>query len=263
VVQYGETTILVDAGMSAKQICIRLETVGVNVDSLDGIVLTHEHSDHTKGVDVLLRKRGIPVYANAMTREAMQDRMKSEIAWRMFQNTQDFTIGELTVSPFNVPHDAAEPVGFVVASTTAKLGVLTDAGYVTQGVRHALRGLDAIFVEANYDMGLLEADTKRPWSIKQRISSRHGHLSNDQTAELLKDIATEQLKHVVLGHLSSDCNAPDVAMRTISAVWNELTHERPSIICATQDDATPWVEVGVKMNPLAALDGPLEQAEFL
>jgi len=211
--------ILVDAGLSARQICQRLASLEIDPHSLDGIVLSHEHSDHTRGLEVFLRKHEIPVYATALTREVLSDRCGGHIEWRIFQRGQEFSIGAVTVNAFAVPHDAVDPVGFVCCSERGeRIGVVTDLGHVTSLVRESLRGVDGLFVEANYDQGLLESDTKRPWSIKQRISSRHGHLSNEQTAELIRALTEDGLKAVVLGHLSGDCNTPEVAAQAVNAV---------------------------------------------
>ncbi|MGB0774402.1 MAG: MBL fold metallo-hydrolase [Akkermansiaceae bacterium] len=250
-VQCGQTTLLVDAGLSAKQLCLRMNAMGVDPDSLDGILLTHEHSDHARGVDVLLRKRDIPVYANAMTREALSYKMTSTIPWRVFRSGQDFSLGELDIHAFRIPHDAAEPVGFVLDSTFARLGMVSDVGHVTQLMRERMKGSDAIYIEANYDPILLERDTKRPWGTKQRIASRHGHLSNAQTAEFLREIVCEKLKVVMLAHLSSDCNSPELATKTIRDSLLTSPHPSADVYCAAQHQPTQWVELTPAANPHA------------
>jgi len=189
---------LIDAGLSAKQILLRLEKVGVDPEKLVGILLTHEHSDHTRGLDVFLRKRNIPVYANALTKEALEYSFKSEVKWKVFQTGQAFIVKDLSITAFPIPHDAAEPVGFVLENEEARFGLVTDVGYITQSMRIHLKDADALFVEANYDEALLEADTKRPWATKQRISSRHGHLSNTQAGELIADVGCENISVVTV-----------------------------------------------------------------
>jgi len=254
---------LIDVGLSAKQIVIRLEQIGINPDSLAGVFLTHEHSDHARGLDVFLRKRDIPVYANALTKEALEYGMKSDIKWKVFQTGQAFEINDLTVTAFAIPHDAAEPVGFVLESATARFGLVTDVGYITQSMRMNLKGADALFVEANYDEELLEQDTKRPWATKQRISSRHGHLSNTQAGELIADIGCEKLKCVLLGHLSSDCNNADVATKTVLPLISSL--KVSDLICASQNEPTEWLEFGrepSKEDLLISLSGDLQQADL-
>ncbi len=242
-VSCGNTHVLVDAGLSAKQLVLRMESLGVAPEQLDGILLTHEHSDHARGVDVLLRKREIPVYANALTREALSYKMKSAVPWRVFRSGQDFELGDLSVNAFRIPHDAAEPVGFVLQGGSARLSMVSDVGHVTHLMRESLRSSDGIYIEANYDPQLLEQDTKRPWATKQRIASRHGHLSNEQTAELLGEIACEKLKVVMLSHLSSDCNCPDMAARIIAERLTGCGLADVSVQCAHQHEPTGWVEI--------------------
>ena len=258
VVSCASGVYLIDVGLSAKQIASRLEQRGIDPDSLSGIFLTHEHSDHARGLDVFLRNRDIPVYANALTKEALQRGMKSDIRWKVFQTGQSFEIEELLVTAFSIPHDAAEPVGFVLESRTARFGLVTDVGYITQSMRVHLKGSDALFIEANYDEALLEADTKRPWATKQRIASRHGHLSNTQAGEFIADIGCEKLRCVLLGHLSSDCNNASLATETIRPLLSSL--QVTDLICADQHEPTEWFEFGnkhCKNESLVALRGDL------
>jgi len=241
-VQCGNTRILVDAGLSAKQLVLRLAMLGVSPDDLDAILITHEHSDHARGIDVLLRKRSIPIYANIFTREALETKMKSEIPWRVFRSGQSFEVGELSVQSFKIQHDAAEPVGFVLNGQGVQLGMVSDVGHVTHPMRESLRGSHAIYIEANYDEAMLERDTKRPWSTKQRIASRHGHLSNTQTAEFLHEIACKKLGAVMLCHLSSDCNSAELAIRTVSDSLTKRGLTDIAIHCAQQDEPTEWIQ---------------------
>ena len=250
--------LLVDAGLSARQLSQRLEKLGLDPHSLDGILLSHEHSDHTRGLEVFLRKHRIPVYATALTREALQDRCGAHVEWRLFQRGCDFEVAGMTVSSFAVPHDAVDPVGFVCRSRSgARIGIATDLGHVTSLVRESLRGVNGLFVEANYDQYLLESDTKRPWSIKQRISSRHGHLSNAQTAALVEELMEDGLRSVVLGHLSRDCNTPEVAVCAL----REGKARRLPIRVSSQGEPTPWVSLEVP--GAAALCAVQEQQELL
>ena len=242
-IQCGSTRILVDAGLSAKQLTLRLEALGVSADDLDGILITHEHSDHARGIDVLLRKRRIPVYANLFTREALEHQMKSDISWKVFRNGQPFELGDFNINAFTIPHDAADPVGFTIQSSKTKLSMISDAGHVTKLMKENLRGSHGIYIEANYDIALLDRDIKRPWSTKQRIASRHGHLSNEQTAEFLEEIACEKLKQVVLCHLSSDCNCPKIAVETITKVFEKRNLPQVNIHCSQQDQVTPWIQI--------------------
>lgn len=260
----GATRILIDAGLSAKQLVVRMESIGVKPESLSAIFLTHEHSDHARGLDVFLRKREIPVFANAMTKEALQWGMKSEVLWKVFQTGNDFEFCDLKVHAFPIPHDAAEPVGFTIQGNETKFGLVTDVGYVTEAMRVHLKDAHGLFVEANYDEGLLEEDTKRPWSTKQRIASRHGHLSNVQAGELLVDVGGEDLTNVVLGHLSSDCNTAKHATETIYGQLKPSGLSHVELICASQSAPTEWIEFGVVASPSRSLleSTPLKQSEL-
>ncbi len=243
IVRSGKTTILIDAGLSAKQLVERMQGVGVNPDKLDGIVLTHEHGDHTRGIDVLCRKRKLAIYCNIRTREVLRPKIQSDVSWRLFDSGDAFPVGDIRIQSFYIPHDAVEPMGFVFVNGAGRLGLVSDIGHVTTLVKDHLAGVDTLFVEANYDDLMLQNDTKRPWSTKQRISSRHGHLSNAQAAELVTAVASERLHRVVLGHLSRDCNAPDVATAAIQKSLQELGHHDVRVGCAGQEDVIPFEPV--------------------
>ncbi|MEN3943891.1 MBL fold metallo-hydrolase [Prosthecobacter sp. SYSU 5D2] len=244
-VSTGRTTLLIDAGLSAKQICLRLAAAGYTLDQIDGILLTHEHQDHTNGLEVLSSKRPLPLYATALTREILQGSLKfrSAPSWRMMTTGSAFDFQDLRIECFPVPHDAVDPVGFVIADEESRLGVLSDVGFVTNLIKDRLKAADSLFVEANYDTQLLEADTKRPWATKQRISSRHGHLSNDQAAELIESVAHSGLHHVVLGHLSDDCNDPDRASKRIQESLQRVGVHETRVVCASRRCLTPTIEV--------------------
>jgi len=150
----------------------------------------------------------------------------------------------MKVNTFHIPHDAAEPVGFVLETELARFGLVTDVGCVTQVMRESLKEADGLFIEANYDEELLENDTKRPWMTKQRISSKHGHLSNTQTGELIAEVGCEKLNCVLLGHLSSDCNTDEKVISTIKPLLGKVGLDHVKLVCAKQDTPTEWVEFG-------------------
>lgn len=239
------TTLLIDAGLSAKQVCLRLAAAGFSLEQLDGILLTHEHQDHTNGLEVLSSKRTLPIYCTALTQETLLGSLKfrQTPSWRLMTTGSAFEIQDLRIESFPVPHDAVDPVGFVIADAEARLGILSDVGHVTNLIKDRLRSSDSLFVEANYDTQLLEADTKRPWATKQRISSRHGHLSNDQAAELLEAIAHPGLHHVVLGHLSDDCNDSDRVVKRMQESLHRVGVKDTRVLCAERHSLTPTVEV--------------------
>ena len=245
VVATDDTLLLIDAGLSAKQICLRLAAAGYSIDSLDGILLTHEHQDHTGGLEVLSSKRALNLYCTALTQETLAGSLtfRSAPNWRIMNSGGAFSFRDLQIECFSVPHDAVDPVGFVIADEESRLGVLSDVGFVTNLIKDRLRRSDSLFIEANYDTQMLEADTKRPWATKQRISSRHGHLSNEQAAELLEEIAHPELHHVLLGHLSDDCNCPDRASRRIQESLHRAGARDARVLCAERHRPTPTVEV--------------------
>jgi phosphoribosyl 1,2-cyclic phosphodiesterase len=267
-VSTGRTTLLIDAGLSAKQICLRLAAAGYTLDQIDGILLTHEHQDHTNGLEVLSSKRSLPLYATALTREILQGnlRFRSAPSWRMMTTGSAFDFQDLRIECFPVPHDAVDPVGFVIADEESRLGVLSDVGFVTNLIKDRLKAADSLFIEANYDTQLLEADTKRPWATKQRISSRHGHLSNDQAAELIECVAHTGLNHIVLGHLSDDCNDPDRASRRIQESLQRVGIHDTRVVCASRRCLTPTIEVArrrvvISLSVTAQVQ-PMQQMAF-
>lgn len=240
VVESEGLRLMIDAGLSSRQLVARLKAIGIDPSSLDGILLTHEHGDHVRGLKVFLRQFQIPVYASPHTAHVVKETGINGGQWKHFEPGHAFEIGGTRIEPFSTQHDAVDPVGFVVANSSRRFGLVSDAGDVCKNMTDRLRGCDGLFVEANYDCKLLEADIKRPWSIKQRISSRHGHLSNAQVATLMTEICHPALARIVLGHLSSDCNTPEIALNSLRACLEQLGRADISIHCAAQEEPTEW-----------------------
>lgn len=258
VVRLGGTCVLVDAGLSARQLCLRLEAVGISPDELSAIVLTHEHSDHVRGIDVFCRKRKLPVYATAHTCELVREKVRSEVQWHPFEAGSAFRLGGIETETFAVPHDAVDPVGFVFRNGSASVGAISDLGHATRAVVERLRGVTTLFAEANYDEAMLQNDTRRPWATKQRISNRHGHLSNEQTAALIREVASPGLCRVVLGHLSDDCNCPDLAARIArEALAGENTPSGEVLVeCAGRREPLPLRPAARMENDTASVPVP-------
>jgi phosphoribosyl 1,2-cyclic phosphodiesterase len=212
----GNTRLLIDAGFSAKQIRERLASLGRAPENLSGILLTHEHTDHTNGLGTLCSKVPIPIYCNRLTKEAVELQFKTKFDFRIFSTGASFELGEIGVETFSVPHDAYDPVGFVLAGHNCRIGFLTDLGHATKLVMERVRSSNVLVLETNHDMKLLQDDLKRPWSVKQRILSRHGHLCNDAAANVVEELLSAELRHVYLGHLSRDCNKPELAYRIVT-----------------------------------------------
>ncbi|MDA0745389.1 MAG: MBL fold metallo-hydrolase [bacterium] len=215
-VQHGTTRVLVDAGLAGKRIEERLNAVEVDPASLQGIVVSHEHSDHIHGVGVLARRFGLPVYMTEGTLQASKKTFRGTERVRTFANDEIFAIGDLEFQPYALSHDAADPVNFVVDGGGSRLGIATDMGVVTQLVYQRLRNADLVILESNYDRELL-MNGPYPWDLKRRISGNRGHLPNDRAAETLSDLAVEGLQQAVLAHLSDKNNRPDLASEACRA----------------------------------------------
>lgn len=212
--QTANTRVLVDAGFSAKRLGELLAGVGEQLAAIDAIFLTHEHGDHAAALSGLARHPQIKVFANRATAQALQAGLKHRVDWQLFETGTTFRFRDLEVTSFSVPHDAQDPVGFLIAhgeddllSPRRSLAWLTDLGHTPQLVRERVRDADVLVVEANHCPAMLQADTKRPWSTKQRIGGRHGHLSNTGARELLESVASPRWRHVFFTHLSRDCNS--------------------------------------------------------
>lgn len=240
VVDCGGVRLLIDAGLSAKQLTLRLAQVGVPPESLNGILLTHEHGDHVRGLRIFLKQYPTPVFTTHATAQVVRETGIEGGRWKLFEAGQAFAIGHATIETFATQHDAVDPVGFVVRHQDKSLGLVSDAGHVTHNMTVKLYGLHGLFIEANYDEELLEADAKRPWPVKQRISSRHGHLSNTQVIDLLSQIVHPALGHVVLGHLSADCNCPELALKLLRRCLETHGNAHTNVHCACQHEPTHW-----------------------
>lgn len=231
-----ETIVMIDAGLGPRKTFARLDAAGIPLDSIGAILLTHEHGDHVGGLPALLRQIQCPVYATRLTAEEVrgQDPRNANADWQIFSSGSTFGIGQLEVTAFSVPHDAADPVGFTIRGTGASVAILTDLGHVNHSVVHHATGVNCLFVEANHDEDLLHRDTRRPFSIKQRIRSPHGHLSNNSAADLAARAATPALRSVILGHLSRDCNEPDLAVSVMRSALQAF--DGVEVLAATENE---------------------------
>lgn len=215
-VETEETRILIDAGFSARQIRQRLASIGRAPENLTGILVTHEHSDHIQGVGILGEKLRIPIYCNRPTQEALAAQLDARLDWRLFNTGSSFEVGDILVETFAIPHDAQDPVGFLLRTAAGNIGFLTDLGHVTRLVIERVRSANVLVLEANHDVKLLQNCLRRPWSLKQRILGRHGHLSNDAAADAAEQVMSADLRQLYLGHLSRECNRPELAHNVLS-----------------------------------------------
>jgi phosphoribosyl 1,2-cyclic phosphodiesterase len=237
--------LLVDGGLSARQLVLRLEQCGVTPGQLDGVLLTHEHGDHVCGLEVLCRKYGVPIYCNSLTAEAIRcGSLMAHRNWRLFRTGAEFSICDIHVQTFPVPHDAVDPVGYAFHAGSCGLGFITDLGYATKVVVERLRQVHTLVIETNHDEKLLQADQHRPWPVKQRIMSRHGHLSNAAAATVIEQLLPGKVERVVLGHLSRDCNTPALASNAVKALLEKCGRTEVEVFCASQTECSSRFRVG-------------------
>lgn len=239
-VEGADQAVLIDSGLAGKELKRRLATAGLDIQKLQAIIVSHEHRDHIQGVGVLARSLHLPVYLNAPTRKQAET-LLNKVETQLFRTGSDFVIGSLTIQPFAVSHDCADPVGFTFVRNGIKLGLATDLGVATRLVQQRLSGCHALILEANHDPQML-IDGPYPWELKQRVRSRHGHLSNFDTAELLAAVSHSRLQHVVLAHLSETNNHPDLALETVRAAFSAAPPEL-NLSAASQDQPGQVFEI--------------------
>lgn len=254
------TTVLVDAGLSAREILRRLAAVGVCADDLDGIVITHEHSDHIGGLRNLLSNVTCRVYITDETQEAYywtrgsngngdtetarrRDAVKDRTV--TIDSNTEFRIGDIDFEPFTVPHDAVDNFGFVAKNDGVRIAALTDFGHITQLICEKLRGCDAIFIESNHSRDMLRACPIYSWSLKQRIASRRGHLSNEDLSDWLSNRFDGSARHLILAHLSQRANEPHLARLTAETALRmraPLFSVETTVHLSNAKEPTPWFE---------------------
>lgn len=228
--------VLFDAGLSCRQIQRRLEAIGEDAAALDAIVVSHEHSDHIRGLEVLARKTTTPVYMTELTAGTVSwNKAAPEIVY--LEAGRGFTIGDLEIETFTVSHDAIDPVGFCVQCDDHKLSIATDLGYMTDSVRYHLTGTDLLVLESNHDLEMLKSGPY-PWEVKQRVMSRDGHLSNSAVAEFLTEDWDRRARTLVLAHLSSHNNHPVIAEMDAQRALDSVGASGTSILVASQDVPT-------------------------
>ena len=232
----GATSVLIDAGLSGIEIERRMKSRGLSPDAIDAILVSHEHSDHIRGVGVLSRRFDLPVYITRKTEQATGSALGKLQDSRIhhFECGSDFQISTLGFRAFPISHDAGDPAGFTVRKNGTKIGIATDLGIVTNVVKAHLRDCDALVLEANHDPEML-INGPYPWPLKQRIKGRTGHISNEESKALLQEIKHENLSHVILAHLSETNNTPRKALSEVSLALDEV---RVQLTVSSQDSCS-------------------------
>lgn len=239
--------ILLDAGLSARRLASLLLAAGESIQAIDAVFVTHEHSDHVSGVESLKKFPLLKFFANAATARAVQKLLTWTPDWQIFATGSKFRFRDIDIESFSIPHDASDPVGFRFTSglddlfsPRRTLTWVTDLGHAPPGVRERIRESDVVVVESNHCHRMLEADPKRSWVLKRRISGRHGHLSNERMSELLSSVASPRWQKIYLAHLSRDCNSHDAVEQALLAL-------RPILKCefsiVGHGEGTPFYEI--------------------
>jgi phosphoribosyl 1,2-cyclic phosphodiesterase len=231
-IESGETRLLLDAGLSGVELIRRLAMIGVDATSLHAILISHDHSDHTKGAGTLARKLKIPLLASCSTRQACDSLLKKTETIE-FESGYAFGFRDLMIDPFPITHDAVDPVGFAITGREGKIGFATDLGIVTRLVANKLAGCRLLVLEANHDEELL-LNGPYPWHLKQRIRSKHGHISNTESMLLLEDLLNKNLEGVLLAHLSEVNNSPDLPRTAATRLLQNQTICSPALVIGDQ-----------------------------
>jgi phosphoribosyl 1,2-cyclic phosphodiesterase len=230
------TRLLVDAGFSKRETYARLESIGESSGAFDAILVSHEHIDHVKGLETLAADSAAPIYISAITRDTLAWNGRAK-RFETITPGERFSVGDLEITPFTIPHDAADPVAFRVETQGIRIGIVTDLGYVPQHVKHHVAGCHCLILESNHDLEMLKVGPY-PWHVKQRVMSRHGHLSNLATAEFLRHDFDGTAQVLVLAHLSENNNHPEL-VRLSAQEALAGRHVRPQMHLASQSVPSP------------------------
>ena len=228
--------LLIDAGLSARETARRLASIGEKPETLQGILVTHEHSDHISGLARLANQFRIPVYISSQTQSVLPPRIKLP-AVETIQAGKHFEIGDLAIDPFTIPHDAADPVGYCLASAGMRVAVVTDLGYIPENVKYYLSGCHCLVMESNHDLDMLK-NGPYPWFVKQRVMSRDGHLSNHSLGEFLSNDFDGTAQVLVLAHLSEWNNHPEIALLAAASALGEQTARKIRLVVSSQKEPT-------------------------
>jgi len=238
----GSTRILVDVGLTMRETKNRLELIGVRPEDITAVIITHEHTDHIKGVGPLCRAYKIPLYITSGTHEAAKGWLGGKLKVSEFEAGTPFSIDDMHIEPFSIPHDAADPVGFAFHCGPFKAGLATDLGYPTKLVGERLKGSNLLIIESNHDPEMLKSGPY-PWPLKQRVAGKEGHLSNEDAGKLLAFLLHDGLSHVVLAHLSQINNLPELAMGKAKDALEARSYGHINLKVAMQDEVGGFIGV--------------------
>jgi phosphoribosyl 1,2-cyclic phosphodiesterase len=241
-IETDHSRILIDAGLSCRELVRRLEVLGIKIDCLDAIVITHEHHDHIKGAGPISRRFKTPVYMNDSTRKKVMNGLGDVPGHISFYTGESIKINDIVIDTFTKCHDATDPVGLVISSRGSRLGVITDVGRSTRMIEDRLRGCRALIIEFNHDEAMLEQGPY-PLPLKRRIRGPEGHLSNSEAAELLETISHRDLRHVVLAHLSEKNNLPEKAFHSATNALKRCGMDMAEVLISSQDEPGPIREI--------------------
>lgn len=247
VVSNGKHKVLIDAGLSGRATMQRLAELDIDLSEIDAILVTHEHTDHIRGLKVLALKHGIPILANSETAKAICTFLGAVPKFQIFSTGEPFSFKGFEFTPFTIQHDAADPVAFTARFDELKIGFCADLGFATTLVRAHLQECDYLYLEANHEPSMVYA-SPRPMIYKQRVLGRAGHLSNEACGELLAHVASDRLRHVHLAHLSSECNHPEKALEVVGAAVAHLSIE---LDVAPQETIGRRIDFGKKNSLIA------------
>lgn len=236
------SNLIIDAGLSCKELLRRLALAGLGPSDLSAVVVTHEHQDHVRGVGVLSRRHQVPIYISAPTLEASRALIGETPSTRTFMAGDTLIIEDLTIQTYPVLHDAADPIGLCVTNSTKRLGVALDMGRPTTLVKERLRATDALIMEFNHDPQMLR-QTTRPWEVKQRIMSKNGHMSNGDALDFMCELMHDRLQTIVAAHISQEANSADLVYETVSMRLKEIGRSDIRIVLASQDEVGDAIRI--------------------
>lgn len=237
------TKVLIDCGVSSKKIEEALSSLNVSINDIDAILITHEHSDHIKGLKVTCNKYNIPVYANSLTFNNINQDIP-DANKKLFKNNERFEIGDLKIMPFSIPHDAADPCGFSITHNHDKISIATDIGHIENKIISNLVGSKFVLLESNYEPEMLKS-SNYPYLLKKRILGPNGHLSNEEAGILITSLINNGVDNITLGHLSQQNNFPELAYKTVmeSIISNKVNSDQLKLAVANRDKPDGIIEI--------------------